>query len=69
MRVGDPPGFEAPTDVKNRGISGPSKGLMSSNMDCWSVSHSFEWNVEPLAKYPTINYTCFGCNNMAFFDY
>ena len=29
-----------------------------------------KWNIESLAKYPTIKYTGFGCNNMAkFFDY
>ena len=30
----------------------------------WSVS---KWNIESSAKYPTINYTGFRCNNMAIF--
>ena len=29
-----------------------------------------KWNIEPIAKYLTINYTAFGCSNMSkFFDY
>ena len=33
----------------------------------WSVSNSFMWNIESLAKYPIINYAGFSCNNMANF--
>ena len=41
--------------------------ILFSNMDYWSVN---KWNIELLAKYPTINCTGFGCNNMVeFFDY
>ena len=33
-----------------------------SILDYWSVN---KWNIESLAKYPTINYAAFGCNNMS----
>ena len=47
-----------------------TKILTVSNMDCWSVSNSFMWNIESLAKCPTIKYTTFGCKNISkFFDY
>ena len=33
-------------------------------VDHWSVSNSSKLKLESLAKYPTINYTAFGRNNM-----
>ena len=39
-------------------------------MDHQSVSNSFKWDIESLAKYPTINFTGIGGNNMdKFIDY
>ena len=39
-------------------------------MDDWSCAYGSKRNIKSLAKYPTINYTPFGCNNMSkFFDY
>ena len=34
------------------------------NMDYWSVSN---WNIESFANYPTINFSGFGCSNIAIF--
>ena len=38
--------------------------------DLWSIldyGSVNKWNIESLIKYPTINYTAFGCNNMSKF--
>ena len=34
-----------------------------------SKTSGSKWNIESLVKYPTINYTTFGCNNMSKFFY